>query len=51
MLEFSIDTIRGMMLGIEFPVTDDLDEDIKWMMVVDLLIFRLMFVCWKDEAS
>jgi hypothetical protein len=51
MLEFSIDTIRGGMVGIEFPVAGEIDDDIQWMAVIDLFILRFMLIRWKDEAS
>lgn len=42
----SINLITGIMLGLEF-VTDD--ENKSRHMVIDLLIFRLMFSAYYDE--
>jgi len=53
MLEFNVDLITGMMVGIEFPtlgyeVQNDEGDDLKFAVVVDLLIFRLSLFYWKE---
>ena len=45
MSEVSVGLITGMMFGIEFP---DLDEDMTFALVIDLVIIRLMFIRWKE---
>jgi hypothetical protein len=47
MIALELSFITGMMLGIEFPNPAFLDEDLKFIMVVDLLIFRIQFHVWK----
>lgn len=45
--EFHVDTIRGAMLGIEFPSKEDFDQpDLKFAVVIDLVIFRFMLLAW-----
>lgn len=52
MTELSVDLITGMMLGIEFPSAEDLDEpDLSFAMVVDLLIFRIILLRWNKEQE
>lgn len=50
MSEFSIDFITGFMVGIEFPPVEEIDEDLKFAVVVTLGIFRIVFTMWKSEA-
>lgn len=45
MLEVSAGFITGLMFGLEFP---DLEEDMSFAMVVDLGIFRIMLINWKE---
>lgn len=47
MIEFNFDLITGVMFGIEFPSLPE--EDIKWAVVVDLAIFRLSLISWKQQ--
>lgn len=46
--EISVNTIRGVMVGIEFPSAEDLDEpDLVFAMALDLLIFRVVWLVWR----
>lgn len=47
MLEFNLDFITGVMVGIEFPNLSEVNEDIEFAMVIDLLILRFQFIKWK----
>ncbi len=47
MLEISLDFITGMMLGLEFPDVSEI-EDVKWALVVDIIILRFQFTYWKS---
>lgn len=47
--EFQGHFITGMMVGVEFPDPSLLHEDMKFCMVVDLLIIRFNFIWWKTE--
>jgi hypothetical protein len=52
MTELSVNMITGMMLGIEFPSAEELEEpDLKFAMVIDLLIFRIVLLSWKEEEA
>lgn len=46
MIELAGSFITGMMVGIEFPTPSDFSEDLKFIVVVDLLIFRLTLMKW-----
>ena len=45
--EMNIDLLTGVMLGIEFPSPKDIDEDLLFACVLDLFIFRFVFLKWK----
>lgn len=48
MIGFHINAIAGMMVGLEF-LTDNVDEDIKWAVVLDLFILRFALIKYRDE--
>lgn len=48
-LDIRLDFLCGMMLGIEFPPVAEIDEDLRFAMVIDLLILRISFLGWKTE--
>jgi hypothetical protein len=39
--------ITGLMFGIEFPPVDEINEDMRFAMVIDIGIVRLTIVRWK----
>ena len=47
-LHFTLDFIRGMSFGLEFPDTSD-EEDLKLAVVIDLAILRLVFLFWNTN--
>lgn len=47
--ELNIDLITGLMLGIEFPPPEEIDEDLTFCMAIDLFIVRLVLLKWKPE--
>lgn len=49
MIELAGSFITGMMVGIEFPTPSDFSEDLVFIMVVDLVIFRLTLLKWNKE--
>lgn len=52
MTELSVDLVNGMMLGIEFPSAEDLDEpDLKFAVVLDLLIVRVILLVWNEDLA
>ena len=42
MTEVAFAFITGMMLGIEFPNTEEIEEDVSFMMVIDLFVIRVV---------
>lgn len=48
--DLGISLVQGLMLGIEFPPLMEIDGDIQFAMVVDILVFRLTLVKWKTNT-
>jgi hypothetical protein len=48
MLEVRIDFIRGMCVGLEWPVTQEIPT-VNWAFTLDLFIIRISLVSWMEE--
>lgn len=51
MFEIKLNWITGVSLGLEFIPPAEIDEDLTFCMVVDLLIVRLQFLNWKKDSE
>lgn len=49
MTEFSVSFINGLMLGIEHVNGQELDDDLKFIVVVDFFVLRFTLSRWKAE--
>jgi hypothetical protein len=48
MFEIQGSFIWGLCLGIEAPDAAAVDEDMAWVIMVDLFVYRLCFIKWKS---
>lgn len=49
MTAFTFELINGLKVGIEHIDVSDWEEDLEWMIAIDLLIFRFGFLRYSDE--
>jgi len=49
MFDISFEFINGLKLGVEHISADDFDDEVEWMIAIDLFIFRIAILRYKDE--
>jgi len=49
MTQVSVELINGLKLGVEHISADDFDDEVEWMIAIDLLIIRIAILRYKDE--
>jgi hypothetical protein len=47
--DLSVSWLQGVMVGIEFPPLMEIDEDVAFVMCVDLFIVRLLLIKWRTS--
>jgi len=49
MTQVSVELINGLKLGVEHISADDFDDGVEWMIAIDIFIFRIAILRYKDE--
>jgi len=49
MTQISVELINGLKLGVEHINADDIDDEVEWMIAIDIFIFRIAILRYKDE--
>jgi len=49
MTQVSVELINGFKLGIEQIDGEGIDDEVEWMIALDLLIIRIAILRYKDE--
>lgn len=47
-MTISIELINGLKLGVEHISADDFDDEVEWMIAIDLFIFRIAILRYTN---
>jgi len=49
MTQVSVELINGLKLGVEHINADTFDDGVEWMIALDLFIFRIAILRYKED--
>jgi len=49
MTQISVELINGLKLGVEHINGEGIDDEVEWMIAIDIFIFRIAILRYKDE--